>query len=338
MIYVDFVTLGATGITVNKNGFGALPIQRVDTSAGVYLLKKAFQNGITFFDSARGYTDSESKIGLALSCVREKITIATKTNAVDVNAFCNDLEVSLNNLQTDYIDIFQFHNPAFCPRPGDASGLYDAMQDAKAKGKVRHIGITNHRIEIAREAAESGLYETIQYPISYLATEQEIEFVRLCAEKNISVIAMKGLSGGLITDAAAAYAFMMQFDNVIPIWGIQRESELDEFIACQNTTPSLDERAKRVIEKDRVELSGEFCRGCGYCLPCPAGIGIPLAARMTAFIKRASEKFYLGDSCREAMRYAADCTNCGQCTTKCPYGINAPKLIRESWEVFQKLI
>lgn len=331
---MDYVTLGKTGITVNKNGFGALPIQRVSLDDGVYLLKKAYQCGVTFFDSARGYFDSEKKIGAALSGVREKIVIATKTQAKDANAFRGELESSLEALQTDYIDIYQFHNPPLCPKPSDGSGLYDAMVAAKEQGKVRHIGITNHRLEVAEEAAESGLYESIQYPFSYLATKEETGLVEFCLKKDIGFIAMKGLAGGLITDTAAAYAFMMQFDNVVPIWGIQKESELDEFIAFQADPPSLDERAKRVIGTDREELSGEFCRGCGYCLPCPSGIGIPIAARMQLLMKRSSIKFYLNDYCRESMKHAGECTNCRQCVEKCPYGIDAPRLISESLELY----
>ena len=176
------VTLGKTGITVNRNGFGALPIQRVSVEEAGRLLRKAFDNGIDFFDTARSYSDSEYKIGLALSDVRDKIVIATKTPSTTVEGFWKDLETSLSLLKTDYIDIYQFHNPAFCPKPGDGTGLYEAMLEAKAQGKIRHIGITNHRLAVAQEAVESGLYETLQFPFSYLASEKDEALVRLCAE------------------------------------------------------------------------------------------------------------------------------------------------------------
>jgi predicted aldo/keto reductase-like oxidoreductase len=335
---MDYATLGSTGITTNKNGFGALPIQRISESDAIYLLQKAYQRGITFFDTARDYTDSERKIGLALSGTREKIFIATKTAAKDPRAFWEQLDMSLNTLKTDRIDIYQLHNPPFCPRPGDDSGLYDAMVEAKAQGKIRHIGLTNHRLDIAREAAESGLYEIIQYPISYLSSPEELDIIRLCKEKNIGIIAMKALSGGLITDSAVAYAFFMQFDNVIPIWGIQRESELDEFISYQSATPDLDENAKRAIARDASELSGDFCRGCGYCLPCPMKIHIPTSARMSVLIKRAHVSFYYSDSARESMKRVSDCTNCGQCKERCPYSLDVPRLIRESMVEFRKLM
>ena len=322
---------------MNKNGFGALPIQRISESESVSLLEKAYRGGITFYDTARDYTDSEKKIGLALSQVREKIIIATKTAAKDPRAFWEQLDTSLKTMKTEWIDIYQLHNPPFCPRPGDGSGLYDAMLEAKAQGKIKHIGLTNHRLDIAREAAESGLYETIQYPISYLSAPEELDLVRLCAEKNIGFIAMKALSGGLITNSAAAYAFFMKFSNIIPIWGIQRESELDEFLLYQDAAPILDEDANQVIARDLEELSGDFCRGCGYCLPCPEKINIPISARMSVLIKRAHVSFYFSDVARESMQRVEDCTNCGRCKEHCPYGLDIPRLIREGLTDFRKL-
>ena len=265
------ITLGKTGLVMNKNGFGALPVQRVSKRDAVYLLQKAFYYGINYFDTARMYTDSEEKIGAAFEYIREKIIISTKTAAKDVESFWTELEMSLKNLRTDFIDIYQFHNPAFCPKPGDGSGLYEAMEEAKKQGKIKHIGITNHRYSVAEEAVESGLYETVQFPFSYLAGEREKKIVDMCKEKNIGFIAMKALSGGLITNSALAYAYMSGFGHVEPIWGIQREEELDEFLSYQENPPVLTDGMKEEIEKEKKELAGDFCRGCGYCMPCPAG-------------------------------------------------------------------
>ena len=172
------VTLGKTGITVDKNGFGALPIQRVSRKEAVYLLHKAFDHGITFYDTARFYTDSEEKLGYAFSEKRDQIFISTKTAAVTPETFWKELETSLGLLKTDYIDIYQFHNPSFCPKPGDESGVYEAMLEAKKQGKIRFIGITNHRLSVAQEAIDSGLYDTLQFPFSYLSTEKELEIVQ----------------------------------------------------------------------------------------------------------------------------------------------------------------
>ena len=177
-----------------------------------------------------------------------KCIIATKTAAQNAEDFWKDLHTSLTNLRTDYIDLYQFHNPAFCPKPGDGSGLYEAMQEAKAKGMIRHIGITNHRLKVAHEAIDSGLYETLQFPFSYISGEQELELVNKCKAANMGFIAMKGLSGGLITNSAAAYAFEAQFDGVLPIWGVQRERELDEFLSYIDNPPRMTDDIRAVIE------------------------------------------------------------------------------------------
>ena len=200
------IRLGRTNMLSIKNAFGALPIQRVSAEYAAMLLRKAYHAGITFFDTARAYTNSEEKIGLTLADVRPSIVIATKTGAKTPEEFWEHLHTSLTFLKTNYIDIYQFHNPSFCPKPGDSSGLYDAMLQAKQQGKIRWLGITNHRLAVAREAVESGLYDTLQFPFCYLSTPEEIELVQRCGEKDVGFIAMKALSGGLISNAGAAYA------------------------------------------------------------------------------------------------------------------------------------
>jgi len=332
------VILGTTGIVVNKNGFGALPIQRISREEAKTLLRKAYHSGINFFDTARFYTDSEEKIGYALSDVRQKIYIASKTMASAAAGFWKDLNTSLEMLQTDYLDIYQFHNPGFCPKPGDGSGLYEAMIEAKEKGLIRHIGITNHRIRVALEAAESGLYETIQFPLSYLATDEEIDLVKRCKEHGIGFIAMKALSGGLIANSAAAYAYLAQYDNVLPIWGVQRENELDEFIAYIKNPPVMNEELSAVIERDKKELGGEFCRGCGYCLPCPANIDIPTAARMSLMIRRAPVSVYINEEWISKMKLIEECIHCGHCKKNCPYGLDTPMLLEKNWEDYKDFI
>ena len=185
------IVLGSTGIRVNKNGFGALPIQRVDIKEAARLLNKAYNGGVRFFDTARAYSDSEEKIHAAFSDKREKLFISTKTAATTVEEFDNDLAKSLSYL--GYIDIYQFHNPSFCPKPGDGTGLYEAMLKARDEGKIRHIGLTNHRLGVAKEAIESGLYETIQFPFCYLAAPADIEIVTLAAKHKMGFMAMKSL-------------------------------------------------------------------------------------------------------------------------------------------------
>lgn len=335
---METVTLGSTGITVNKNGFGALPIQRISTEDAAALARKAYDAGITFFDTARFYTDSEVKLGVAFAGMREKVYIATKTAAATPEEFWDQLQTSLSNLKTDYIDIYQFHNPAVCPKPGDGSGLYEAMLEAKAQGKIRHIGITNHRLTVAKEAIESGLYETLQFPFCYLATEKDIELVEACKKANMGFIAMKALSGGLITNSAAAYAFEAQYDNVLPIWGVQRESELDEFISYIDNPPVMNDELQAVIDQDREQLSGDFCRGCGYCMPCPVGIEINNCARMSLLLRRSPSELQLTEDVQNKMKKIENCLHCNQCKSKCPYGLDTPTLLAKNYEDYKKVL
>ena len=331
------VRLGKTNLTVSKNGFGALPVQRVGMNEAVRLLRKAYDGGINYFDTARFYTDSEEKIGLALSDVRENIVISTKTMRTDVEGFWRELEESLTLLKTDYIDIYQFHNPPFCPKPGDGTGLYEAMLEAKRLGKIRHIGITSHKLTIAEEAVRSGLYETLQFPFSYLASEKEEALVRLCEEMDVGFICMKALAGGLITRAEAAYAFLKDYP-VAPIWGIQRERELDEFLAYNENPPVMTDEIRAYIEKEREELKGDFCRGCGYCMPCPVGIQINNAARMSLMIRRAPVDAQLSEASQAMMKKIEDCINCGKCKSKCPYGLDTPNLLKKNYEDYKTFL
>lgn len=334
---METVRLGRTNLVVSKNGFGALPIQRVSLEEAAHILRKAYDNGINYFDTAHVYSDSEEKLGYALHDVRSNIVISTKAMTTTVDGFWKQLHESLRRLRTDYIDIYQFHNPAPYPQPGDGSGLYEAMLEAKEKGMIRHIGITNHRIAVAEEAVRSGLYDTLQFPFSYLATEREEALVRLCQEQDVGFICMKALAGGLIHRSDAAYAYLAQFP-VAPIWGIQRERELDEFLSYQTAPPVLNAELQDYIARERQELSGDFCRGCGYCMPCPAGIEINTCARMSLLLRRSPTAGHLSEKGQATMRRIEDCINCGQCKAKCPYGLDTPALLKKNYEDYKTFL
>lgn len=332
------ITLGSTGITVPQNAFGALPIQRVSTEMAVKLLRRAYEGGMRFFDTARAYSDSEVKVGEAFDGMREKVFIATKTGAKTPEEVRAQVETSLKNLRTDYIDIYQFHCADQCYRPGDGTGMYECMEELKKEGKIRHIGITAHELYIAEEAVESGLYETLQYPFSYLSSEKEIALVKKCKEANMGFIAMKGLAGGLINCSEAAMAFMSQFDNALPIWGIQKEKELEEWLSYMAETPTMNEELTAYIEKEQKELTGEFCRGCGYCMPCPAGIMINQCARMSLMLRRAPSKAWLTPQMQAEMKKIEVCLHCNQCMKKCPYELNTPELLKKNYEDYKKVL
>ena len=334
------ITLGKTGITAPQNGFGALPIQRVSEDEAVKILRKAYEGGMTYFDTARAYTDSEVKLGKAFSeaGLRDKLFIATKTASTTPEGFWSDLETSLKNLQTDYIDLYQFHMVSQCYRPGDGTGMYECMLKAKDEGKIRHIGVTAHKLMVAKECIESDLYETMQFPLSYLSSEKEIELVKMCKDHNMGYIAMKGLAGGLINRSDAAMAFMTQFDNVMPIWGVQREKELDEWLSYFDNTPEMTDEISSFIEKEKTELAGDFCRGCGYCLPCPMGIKINNCARMSLMIRRAPSESWLSKEWQAEMAKIDTCINCRACTKKCPYELSTPELLKKNYEDYKKVL
>ena len=335
------VTLGKTGITVPQNGFGALPIQRVSKDEAVYLLRKAYDGGMRFFDTARAYSDSEEKVGAAFGdgyINRDEIIIATKTGAKNPEDFWKDLETSLEKLKTDHIDIYQFHLMNEFWGPGEDNGMYECMQKAKEQGKIRHIGGTAHKLGVALEIAKSGAYETLQYPISYLADDREKELIELCNRNDVGLICMKALAGGLITNSGAAMAFMYQYDGLIPIWGIQRESELDEWLSYMTDTPVMDEEISDFIRSEQEELKGEFCRGCGYCMPCSVGIQINQCNRMSLMVRRAPSNVWLGEYWQGEMEKVENCINCGACLPKCPYGLDIPNLMKKNLRDYRNIL
>ncbi len=332
------VTLGKTGIVTPQNGFGALPIQRCDDETAIKILRRAYEGGITFFDTARAYTDSEKKIGMALSDVRNRIFIATKTMADNTEDMKIQLETSLKNLKTDYVDLYQFHLAGRCIAPGDGSGMYELMEDFKRQGMIRNIGITCHKVGVAEEGIKSGLYATMQFPFSYLSGEREKNLVEMCKEKEMGFIAMKALAGGLIDNYKAAYAFISQFDNVLPIWGVQREKEISEWLSCMEDTPVMNDEIISIIEADKKELDGDFCRGCGYCMPCPQGIIINQCARMSLMLRRAPSSAYLSETWKEEMKKIERCVECGQCMQKCPYELKVPDLLKRNYEDYKRIL
>ena len=331
------ITLGKTGITIPQNAFGALPIQRVSMEEAVKILRGAYDGGMQFFDTARAYSDSEEKMGAAFDGMREKIYISSKTMAKTPEKFWEDLETSLEKLRTDYLDIYQFHCAKQCYRPGDGTGMYEAMLEAKEQGKIRHIGITAHLIGVAEEIVASGLYETIQFPFSYLANEREIKLALNAAKADMGFIAMKGLAGGLLTNAEACMAFMSQY-NVLPIWGIQREEELKQWLEFFDKEAVMTPEIAEFIEKDCASLMGDFCRGCGYCLPCTVDIQINNCARMSQMIRRSPSANFLGEEWQGLMGKIEDCVDCGLCKSRCPYGLDTPNLLRKNLADYKKIL
>ena len=324
------IKLGRTGLMVSASSFGALPVQRVSMDEAKKLLRIAYDGGINYFDTANAYSDSEEKIGEALSDVRHNIIISTKSGASDKATLLKHIELSLRRMKTDYIDILQLHNPGTLPDPEDPDSLYGGLLEAQKKGWIRFIGITNHRNQLAWDAVLSGKYDTLQFPFSSISDEKDIALAELARDHDMGFIAMKGLAGGLITNARTTFAFMKQHPWVVPIWGIQRESELQEFLELEKNPPAYDEEMKQLIARDRAELAGNFCHGCGYCQPCPVGIPIQNAARMSLLLRRSPYQSWLTDEMNAEMMKIENCLHCGACASRCPYGLDTPRLLAEN--------
>lgn len=333
------LTLGGTGITVPQNAFGALPIQRRSTEDAVKLLRRAYEGGMRYFDTARAYSDSETKLGIAFEGMRDKVYIATKTAATTGDKVKEDLETSLHELRTDYIDVYQLHMVSRVYAPGDGTGVYEALLEAKESGKIRHIGVTAHKIGVAFDLVDSGLYETLQFPFSYLSDPKDFELAKRCHEKGMGFIAMKSLAGGLITRSDVAMAFLADYPYVLPIWGVQKESELEEWLSYMDNTPAFTDEMREYIESEKKELAGDFCRGCGYCLDtCPMGIAINQCARMSLMLRRAPSSAWLNEHWQEEMKKTETCIGCGQCTAHCPYELDTPNLLKKNYEDYKKVL
>jgi len=324
------IKLGRTNLEVFKDGLGALPLQRTNQKGAVRLIQRALAEGINYIDTARAYSDSEEKLGCAIKGKRSEIVIATKTASLKTEDIIRDLEISLKNLQTDYIDVYQLHNPDFVPKKD--SEVYGVLEKIKKDGKIRFIGITNHRLHLAKEAVESKLYDVLQYPLSYLSTKAEEEIVELCSKNNIGFVAMKALAGGLITDISLAIKFHNLFANCIPIWGIQHLWELESLIKARGIVIENvpNKQDNETIETERKILGENFCRGCGYCLPCPSEIKIFNAARTSLLIRRAPQKYWFSEEWQEEMKKIKNCKKCGLCKSKCPYGLDTPTLLQKN--------
>lgn len=323
------ITLGKTGLVVTKPAMGCLPVQRCDTDYAVKLLRAAYDGGIRYFDTANMYTDSEYKMGLALSDVRENIVISTKSTSTKKEGVLEHIENSLRMLKTDYIDLFQFHQMSRLPDVNDPDNEYAGALEAKRRGWIGHIGVTTHSVEIAEKCIESGHYETLQFPFSYISSERDLALAEKCKAADMGFIAMKGLAGGLLgPNARACCAFMNLYDNVAPIWGIQTMDELEQWLKLDEEDPQMDEEISAIIKKDRQELSGSFCRSCGYCMPCTVGIEIRNCARMNMLLRRSPWQPYMSDEWRAKMNMINDCVDCGLCSSRCPYGLDTPNLLK----------
>lgn len=333
---MEYRTLGKTGLRISRMGFGGIPIQRIDAEGTKLLLKKMAEQGINYIDTARGYTVSEEYIGYGLEGLRDKFVLATKSMSRTKEAMASDIETSLRNLRTDYIDLYQVHNPNMdqLEQVTGKGGALEALMEAKDAGKIGHIGITAHSTAVFEKALELDWVETVMFPYNIVESQGE-ELIRRCAEKNIGFIAMKPLAGGAIEDPALALRYVCSNpDMTVVIPGMAEMSELETNIAaCENTAP-LSEEEQEQIANVRKQLGTDFCRRCNYCAPCTVGISIPNVFLMQGYLRR----YGLGDWARA--RYGAmetkagACVECGDCETRCPYQLPIRQMMRQAAQDF----
>ena len=331
-------TLGKTGLKISAMGFGGIPIQRIDAAGTGKLMQLLKESGINYIDTARGYTVSEEFIGEALEGIRDAFILATKSMARDKVGMARDIDISLRNLRTDHIDLYQVHNPneAALKQVTAPGGALEALLEAKAAGKIKHIGITLHSVKLFEQALEMDWVETIMYPYSLIETQAE-ELIARCAEKNIGFIAMKPLAGGAIDDATLAMRFVSRNPNVsVVIPGMAEEKEICENLAAVNDPAPLTDGEWDKIYALRKSLGTQFCRRCNYCAPCTAGIAIPNVFMMEGYYSRYDLKDWAKGRYFAMDRLASDCVACGVCEERCPYQLPIRQMMQKAAMVFGK--
>ena len=335
---MEYKILGKTGLKVSALGFGGIPIQRIDEEGSRELMHQLLDAGVNYIDSARGYTVSEEFIGYGLQGIRDQFVLATKSMARDKESMARDVEISLKNFRTDYIDLYQIHNPneaqleTVCA-PG---GALEALLEAKAAGKIGHIGITLHSADVFRKALELDWVETVMFPYNIVETQAE-ELIKACAEKNIGFICMKPLAGGAIEDAQLAMRFIAHNPDVtVTIPGMAEKKELDQNVVSYCDKTPLTQQELEKIEKIRSELGNNFCRRCGYCAPCTVGIGIPAALVAEGYHLRYGLESYAMARYEASGAAASNCVDCGLCEERCPYHLPIRQMLKRVVSTFGK--
>ena len=335
---MQYRVLGKSGLKISALGFGGIPIQRIDAEGTKELMHKLMAAGVNYIDSARGYTVSEEYIGYALEGIRDKFVLATKSMARDKEGMARDIDISLKNFRTDYIDLYQFHNPNMQQleqilAPG---GAMEAMLEAKAAGKIGHIGITLHSLDVFKKVLEYDWVESVMYPYNIVENQGE-ETIAKCAEKNIGFIAMKPLAGGALEDATLAMRFICANPNVsVVIPGMAEEKELNQNMAAANDPAPLSSEELEQMDKIRKELGGNFCRRCGYCAPCTSGIGIPAALIAEGYSLRYGLQEYAQQRYAASGNPASTCVDCGLCEERCPYHLPIRQMLKRVVQTFGK--
>jgi predicted aldo/keto reductase-like oxidoreductase len=334
------VRLGKTDLKVTRVGFGGIPIQRLTEEEAIRVVQRSVDLGVNFIDTANGYTTSEERIGKALAGRREGVVIATKTGARDRDGAMEHLELSLKRLQTGYVDLWQFHGVSSfedLERVLGPGGAMEAAQEALQAGKVRHIGMTSHSMDVALKAVPTGHFETMQFPFNYVTAEPTQELIPLCREHDLGFIAMKPFAGGMLDKANLSIKYLLQFEGVVPDPGIETVAEIEEIVEIVNGPWEMTTEERQELEQIRAEVGTRFCRRCQYCMPCSQGVNIPMVMNVYSFWRRFPPDRFFGGGIASAIETAENCIECGECEEKCPYNLPIIEMLVENAEFYRRV-
>ena len=334
------VRLGRTGRMVSEVGFGGIPIINLSMEEGISLVRHCFELGITFFDTANMYGDSEKKIGAALESVRDQVVLASKTLKLDAEGAAKHVDQSLESLKTRTVDIYQLHqvaNQETLDQVLAPGGAYEALDKARSDGKIRSVGLSSHNTQIAIEACRTDRFDTIQIPFNFIEQDASNELFQVAGEMDMAVIGMKPLAGGVLERADLCFRFLQQYPKVVPIPGMRAKEEADEIAQLYRTQQALTDQQRKEIEEIRSELGTRFCRRCEYCMPCQQEIDIPMALAIKSFVKRLPPVATIAMADAN-MKKAETCIECGECVEKCPYELPIPELIKENLSLYREYV
>ena len=331
--------LGKTNMMVTRLGFGGIPIQRLSEEDAVAVVRKCQDLGVTFMDTANGYTTSEERIGKAIAGRRQGLILATKSGARDREGVERHLGLSLERLGVDYIDLYQFHGVSTFEALEtvlDPKGPLAVVEDARKAGKIRHIGFTSHSMDVAKEGVKSDQFETVMFPFNFITSEPAEELLPLTREHDVGFIAMKPLAGGMLDNTTIAFKYLLQFPDVVSIPGIEQAWEIEEIVKICKGPKLMTEEELAEMQRMRDELGTRVCRRCDYCQPCRQEIPISTAMNIASFVKRMPPERVFSGGIAVAMERAATCTECGDCEERCPYGLPIREMLAERVRWFEQ--
>ncbi|MFZ0932573.1 MAG: aldo/keto reductase [Syntrophobacteraceae bacterium] len=333
-----YTVLGKTGLEISEVGFGCIPIIRLSAAEAVMVLRRAYDRGITLFDTANMYLDSEEKIGLAFDGMRSRLVLATKTSKRDLAGAEADIDLSLRRMRTDYIDLFQIHQLSLesdYQVVTGPDGALEAIFRAKQAGKIRHIGVTSHSIEMAMKLVKTGLFSTVQFPFNFIESKPAEELHPAARQEEMGILAMKPFGGGVLDNGELCFKFLRQFPDVIPLPGFDALDQVDQIVTIYETENAVLPEDLAAMEGYRTELGQQFCRRCEYCQPCEQGVMITAAMNYPIVARRMSDSKAAGFATR-FMESVRNCTECGECVERCPYDLPIPETLKKHLALYEQ--